>query len=201
MMRFIMPAVLVGIAITVFFMFTDPIYTDTGILRTEVASYNEALNNSKILENERDKLTAKFNTIDPDNILKLQKFLPENVDNIRLILEIEKIASPYGMVLKNVRYNATNTNVAVPVATTPETQVSGAAVVAPSNYEVFDLEFSTSGSYSDFVSFTKDIESNLRMVDISSIDFSSDASNANSKTASSEIYSYNFKIRTYYFKQ
>lgn len=78
-----------------------------------MASYNEALNNSKALEAERDKLTQKYNSFDPENLSKLQKLLPDNVDNIRLILEIEKIASPYGMVLKNVKYDATDKNTAV----------------------------------------------------------------------------------------
>ena len=58
-----------------------------------MTSYNEALNNSKALEDKRDTLTAKYNTIDPNDLIKLQKLLPDNVDNIRLILEIGQIAS------------------------------------------------------------------------------------------------------------
>ena len=96
-----MPIILIGIAASLFFMFTNPIYNDISILKTTLASYNEALDNSKALENERDKLTAKYNAINPDDLTKLQKLLPENVDNIRLILEIEQIAAPYGMTLTN----------------------------------------------------------------------------------------------------
>jgi len=99
MMRFIMPIILITISITLFFVFANPIYNEISVLRGEVASYNEALDNSKALENERDKLTAKYNAINPENLTKIAKLLPENVDNIRLILEIEQIALPYGMVL------------------------------------------------------------------------------------------------------
>ena len=106
-MRLIMPIVLIGISIAVFFLFFNPIYNNIGELRAQVASYDEALKNSKKLENERDKLTAKKNAIDVENLAKLQKLLPENIDNIRLILEIEKMASPYGMALKDVKYNQT----------------------------------------------------------------------------------------------
>jgi len=105
MARFIMPIILIGISITVFFAFFNPIYNNIGKLRAQVASYDEALKNSKKLENERDKLTAKKNAIDAENLAKLQKLLPENIDNIRLILEIEKVALPYDMVLKNVKFN------------------------------------------------------------------------------------------------
>src|ERR1035437_8913014 len=109
MMRFIMPIILVGIAISLFFMFANPLFNDIGTIKTSMTTYNEALDNSKALENARDTLTAKENAINPDNLIKIKKLLPDNVDNIRLILEIEQIALPYGMVLKNVKYNATPT--------------------------------------------------------------------------------------------
>ncbi len=174
MMRFVTPVILIGIGLAVFFVFTNPIYNDILLLRTQVASYNEALDNSKALENERDKLTAKYNSIDPDNLTKLQKLLPENIDNIRLILEIEQIASPYGMVLKDVKYNTImdkdNKGATAGVVGIPQV---GAAQSLRKDYGVWDLEFSTVSTYNNFINFTKDLENNLRIVDISSIEFSS----------------------------
>ena len=83
-------------------------------------------------------------------------------------------------------------------------QGGGAAKPVPKDYGVFDLEFSTSGSYDNFINFTKDLEKNLRIVDISSISFSSEVSSgiggAGLKTISSEIYKYDFKIKTYWLK-
>jgi hypothetical protein len=204
-MKFIVPIILLGISITVFVVFTNPIYNDIGTLGVSVASYNEALNNSKSLENQRDKLTAKYNTINPDDLTKLQKLLPENVDNIRLILEIEKIASPYNMILTDVKYNATATapTAAVAAPATASVQTGAPTAIPVQNYGVFDLEFSTAGSYNNFIAFTKDIESNLRIVDISSINFSSDTTSAISTTKTLspiESYKYDFKIRTYWLK-
>jgi Tfp pilus assembly protein PilO len=201
MMRFIMPIVIIVIAVAVFFVFANPLYNDISALKTQVASYNEALDNSKALENARDSLTAQENAINPDNLAKIQKLLPENVDNIRLILEIGQIALPYGMVLKNVKYNATDTTTtAAPVATGAVVPVSAANAVSK-DYGIFNLEFSISGSYDNFINFTKDLEKNLRIVDVSSITFSSDATaSVGSKAVSSEIYNFDFKIRTYWLK-
>lgn len=199
MMRFIMPIVLIGIATSVLFIFADPLYKDISTLKIQAASYNDALNNAKALENERDKLTSKYNSINPDNLMKLVKLLPENVDNIRLILEIEQIASPYGMVLKDVKYNTTDTDATT--AATDAIQGGGVAKPIPKDYGIFDLEFSISGSYNNFINFTKDLESNLRIVDISSIAFSSNTSaDINAQTTSPGIYKYNFKIKTYWLK-
>lgn len=196
-MRFIMPAILIGISITLFFMYTDPLYSKIKELKVEDKSYSEALRNSKALEDERDKLTKKSNSIDPADIAKLQKLLPDNIDNIRLILEIEQIASPYGMVLKDIKYNPTAKDTANPTARGIE---GGGAPrqTASTDYGVWDLEFSTMGSYNNFLNFTKDLENNLRIVDISSITFSSDTPSGPNSNSSS--YKYNFKIKTYWLK-
>ncbi len=216
-MRFITPIILIAISITVFFVFISPLYQDISKLHLQVRSYNEALDNSKALENERDKLTAKYNSINPDNLIKLEKLLPENIDNIRLILEIEQIAMPYGMVLREVKYNTDNTKdnktTASPASPSPSPSsppinsgavVGGGVVAQKSNkdYGSWDLEFSTVGSYNNFINFTKDLERNLRIVDISSITFSSGGGGVGSASSSttSDSYKYNFKVKTYWLK-
>lgn len=176
-------------------MFINPLLHDISSLKAQASSYDEALENSKALLNERDKLTKKFNSIAPEDKEKLSKLLPNNVDNIRLILEIEKIAGPYGMVLRDVQYNTAEeeskpgNNLVSPDLRT---------ALAPQDYGSWDLEFSTQGTYANFLNFVKSLENNLRIVDISSIEFSSPASS--SGQAASNIYRYSFKIKTYWLK-
>src|SRR3989338_990208 len=196
MSRFILPIILIGISIAIFFTFLDPLYSEITERRTEQGSYDEALNNSKALENERDKLTQKYNSISSDNLDKLNKLLPENVDNIRLILEIEKMALPYGMILKDVRYNVVDTSITSP----PSGAIQGGYAGTPlRDYGGWDLEFSVAGSYDNFINFTKDLESNLRIVDIMSVEFSSDVS-MDPLIFPRESYQYKFKIKTYLLK-
>ena len=199
MSRFIVPIILIGLSIAGFFMFTNPLYSDpaTGIqaLQTQAISYNDALTNPKALAAERDKLTQKYNSIDPANLSKLQTLLPDSVDNIRLILEIEKIASPYGMALTDVKYNATTDSSTV-AGTTPKPATLSST---SKGYGSWDLQFSTGGSYSDFQNFLKDMESNLRIIDISSIQFSSDSGIGLNPSLSSS-YKYSFSIKTYWLK-
>lgn len=196
MARFIFPIIFLGISISIFFVFTSPFYQDISKSRKEISSYDEALNNSIALRKERDKLTAKYNSINKEDLLKIKKLLPDNIDNIRLILEIEKIASPYGMVLKDVKYNSKKKT------TDEEDQIVDGAqmdILANEDYGVWDLEFSTNGTYSNFLNFTRDLEMNLRIVDIASIQFSSNVS-GDPSSSSSESYKYDFKIKTYYLK-
>lgn len=192
MSRLIVPIILIGIAIAGFFTFTNPIYQSISTLKETTASYNEALTNSKTLETEKEKLSNKYNSIAISDLDKIQKFLPDNVDNIRLILEIEKIATPFGMVLKDVKYDTASTQTTVsPVGATTK--------IVNKNYGTWNLEFSTSGTYDNFVNFTKNLEKNLRIVDIVSIDFSSNTP-MGSNPSLSEIYKYNFKVKTYWLK-
>jgi len=196
MFRFAMPVILIGVAVGGFFMFTNPLYKDISTIKAQVVSYNEALDNSKSLEAERDKLTQKYNSFDPLNLSKLEKLLPDNVDNIRLILEIEKIASPYGMILKDVKYDTKSTTNVAPT----QGAVKGSAndQTNKKDYGTWDLEFSTQGTYNNFINFVKDLESNLRIVDISAIQFSSPTT-VGSNTPSN-VYKYVFKIKTYWLK-
>jgi hypothetical protein len=208
MTRFITPIILIAIAASVFFIFTNPLYSGSdGIsaLNAQIASYNEALNNSKSFDSERDKLTEKYNNFNPDDLARLKKLLPDNVDNIRLILEIEQIAAPYGMTLADVKYDATPIPATAATTATPEIVQAGGSLASPTpkDYGIFNLTFSTSGSYDNFINLTKDLESNLRVVDISSITFTSDTGTAVSsvkKINPAETYKYDFKIKTYWLK-
>ncbi|MEX2052557.1 MAG: hypothetical protein WD991_02605 [Candidatus Paceibacterota bacterium] len=203
MLRFIMPFLIIGAAIAGFFMFTSPIYDDIKALKAESASYDEALNNAKALDAERDKLTSKYNTISAENLNKLAKFLPENVDNIRLILEIEKLAAPFGMVLKDVEYDTAPAADATATTSTTPGLVSGrTAPSARKDYGTLELQFSTSGTYPNFLNFLRALENNLRAVDIASISFSSETSGNKNEVEGSTvpIYEYDFKIKTYWLK-
>jgi len=193
MFRFLIPTVLIGLSIALFFTYTSPLYGDVVLLREEMTAYDQALNNSKALENERDKLTQKYNAIGGENLNKLQKLLPESVDNIRLVLELEKLALPYSMVLKDVKYDATGKE---PVSSPGVIQGEVLNQNLRKDYGVWSLEFSTEGGYSNFINFMKDIENNLRIVDITSISFSSSAFSSNL----SDIYKYNLKVKTYWLK-
>lgn len=198
MFRFLSPIILVGISVAGFFLFTNPYYKEVVALKDQVDSYNEALNNSKSLEAERDKLTQQYNSIDRNNLVKLERMLPDSVDNIRLILEIEKLAIPYGMILKDVKYDTKtqeeDTTLALKNAKTATAEENN------KEYGTWELEFSTQGSYFDFLNFVKDLEKNLRIVDISSVEFSSKTGTGLAATQPSNNYKYTFTIKTYWLK-
>lgn len=187
---------LIVIAGTGFFMLVSPKYEDIKLLQQEVNAYENALANSKVLDAERDKLVTKYNNINDSDLQRLEKMLPDNIDNIRVILEIERLVRAYGMSLTNIRYEDKQ----------EEAQEGGVIEAGQKNaslnedYGVWNLEFTTEGSYSNFIALTKDIERNLRLVDIASVDFNASNTAAASKSGT-DNYQYTFKIKTYWLKK
>jgi len=197
MTRLLLPIILIAISVTGFFTFTSPLYKNISNLKSQLVSFDEALSNSKALESERDKLTQKYNTISTENLTKLSKLLPESVDNIRLILEIESIAAPYGMVLKDIKYQADDGSNTSETESFAQSRNSGSVSQSRTDYGTWNLEFSTTGTYNNFINFLRDVESNLRIVDVTSINFTSDVGRGGEE---SDLYKYTFAIKTYWLK-
>ncbi len=192
-MRFIFPSILILIAIATFVVFINPTYQSIKVLQADSSQYNTALTNSQKLQSERDALAAKYQTLSPDSLDRLSKLLPDNVDNIRLILNIQQIAQTYGMSISNIKFDATADDDAASGSATAAASQTDVAN-SQKDYGIFNLEFATTGSYDNFLKFTKDLESSLRITDIQSVAFSSDDTD---KTGG---YTYTVKLQTYWLK-
>ena len=156
-MRLILPVILLVAAIGLFVVFTDPEYQKIQALQTENASYTDALSKSQQLKSTRDQLLSKYDTFSSDDLQKLSDVLPDNVDNIRLIIDINNIAARHGLTLSNV---------AVGNVTAGDTQSSLAVGQSTGAVGSVDVSFSVAASYSDFLSFLNDLEHSMRIVDV-----------------------------------
>ncbi len=226
-MRFLLPLALIGVGIGGFFLITSPIYDDITLLQAEAEVYNQALENSANLQKERDRLTTKYNSFAAADINKLEKMLPNTVDNIQLILEIQEEASKRGIIVKNVEFEpeqfldqgaqdaATSPNATTTPANNTASGQASAAGNTPAtstrnrtgrtageddnkDYEAFELEFSVEGSYPDFVAFMELMERSLRLIDINTISFTPGTSEKDKKYT--DDYRYLFRINTYRLK-
>lgn len=194
MFRYIIPTILILVAIGGFFLLAKPLFGDISLKKSEIKSYDEALNNSKALESLRDSLTQEYNSFSQSDLSRLEKLLPDSVDNIRLILEIEKIAAPYGMVLRDVDYD-------VYAGQEKNGTPAQSRVSSVKDYGAWNLQFSTQATYNNFINFLKDLEKNLRVVDLVSVEFSSNAGRGATPNSSlPEVYRFNFKLKTYWLK-
>ena len=200
-MRLISSVSFIIISIVLFIFVINPFYTDIKQLRTDVDTYNTALNNSTELQKTRDSLIDVYRGVKQEDKDRLANLLPSTIGNIELILEIEKLANLHGMPIKDIKFdtkkldpNATNGNVVV-AEKNPKDNLP---------YGIFPMEFVVDGRYDAFVPFLKDLEHNLRLVDVKSISFTvpnqtTTGSNLGN-VVDPNIYSYTVDIETYWLK-
>lgn len=189
-----------AISVSLFFIFIDPFYKDIKELKNDVSVYNKALTNSADLKKTRDILIDDYKKIKKEDKDKLSHLLPSSIDNIELILEIEKIANLYGMPIKDIKFDSKS--IEDGSSSKIVNVFAGGVPSANLSYGIFPMEFSVEGKYETFISFLKELEKNLRIVDVKSISFnSSSASSLDPKNPdSSSIYSYSLKVQTYWLK-
>ncbi len=179
-------------SIGLFVVFTNPAYQEMNALRSVQAAYDQALNNSQQLLRVRGELSNKYNNFSGTDRDRLMKMMPDTVDNIRLIIDMQNIALSHGMALKDIKYDArAQSNTAS--ATNNATATPGQLAANQKDYGVFQLEFSVTGSYQNFLAFIGDIEQSLRLVDIESVTFQA-------PEAGSSAMKYVIRIRTYWLK-
>ena len=175
-MNLITTLVLLGLSIGSFFMYTNPTYKKIEALRAEAAQYSAALDKAKIAEAKKEELISKYNTFSTDDLENLSKLLPDTVDNIRLLLDINQVASTYGTSITNIQVDSNQQN---------------ASANDPQPYGSLLVKFSITMSYEDFQKFLRDIERNLRITDINTLSFVS---------TDTGLYTYDVSIKTYWLK-
>ena len=101
-MKLIIAIVGVVLSGAMFFWYTKPAYDNSLALRAGIAQNNAALDKAAELQKLRQTLLSRFNTFDPADLDRLQKLLPDHVDNVRLILDLDNLAEDAGLALQNV---------------------------------------------------------------------------------------------------
>jgi Tfp pilus assembly protein PilO len=182
MTRIILPIILLAGALGLFIMYTNPTFQSIKQLSAKQASYNDALDKAQQLLAIRNNLLSTRASFSEADVTKLAHMLPNNVDNIRFIIDINTIASRHRAALAQVQLGDTlNTSKGEGSALS-----SGSANTAVGSVEI---GFSVTASYDDFLAFEQDLEHSLRIIDVSKIAFTSGAQDSNT---------YSFTIKTYW---
>ena len=112
MNKIIFQVILIVVSAGLFFTVIDPLYRSEdpakpGIksIQKEIEQYDIAINNSDEFVREKNKLLEARNNLDQEDRARLERLLPDSIDNIRLVIGINDIARPYGLVLKGLRFS------------------------------------------------------------------------------------------------
>lgn len=187
-MKNIIAIILIVLSVGLFFLYIKPQYASINNLRAEKATYDSTLAKSKELKTLRDSLTQKYNSISEEDKDKLQNMIPTNFDGVKLALDLNTMASRYGMTIRDVKIDA-----ARETDNQARNDVIAQSQDTPGTFKTASISFSTTGQYQTFIKFLKDMENDEELLDIKKL--SIDASTQ--KDGSSNL-EFKVTVNTYY---
>jgi len=177
-----MPIIFILAAIALFFFYTNPQFQKLKLNIVDQNKLVEANDKAKKLRAAREVLTDDRKKIAQEDIDKIVKMLPDGVENVGLIIDIDNIASKYGMRIRNTK-----------ISEGSGAKSASVAVAGPDSkkHGTIALSFSISSTYENFLMFLKDLEASQRLVDVTALTFSSNKEGR---------YEFNVTLQTYWLK-
>ncbi len=184
MARTVFSIILIIASILGFVLFVSPQYQDIMALRIEETQLRDVLTNSRTLQEKRDQLLNRYNSFTAADIARLEKMVPNNADNVKLILELQTLASRYGLELQT----------AALADSQEDTLNQRTQLQTNRDYGTIQLNLVIRGPYEGFVSFLEDVENSLRIIDVDALSFRAEGT-------STSVYQFNLALKTYWLKQ
>jgi hypothetical protein len=183
-MKIITQIFFIAAAIFACVWYINPTYAG---IQEKQASYQKLSDaNAKAMELriKRDQLTSDRNKISPVQSENLSKFLPDGVENVKLIIDIQNIAR------KVLAQDIKGAKV-IGSANKTGTAGNGGVTSDGKKYGTIALNFGVTTTYDQFIVFLQSLESNLRLVDVSEISFTAN---------DTDKYDFNVTLQTYWLK-
>lgn len=201
MNRNVTAVILIVLAIGVYLTFTSPSWDEAKAIGTVNGSYLTAIDNADKLIRVRDQVLASYNALSANDQDRLNKILPTSQDNIRLIIDLNSVALRKGITLHGIKVSAPadkNDSPAVVVQAAPAAApgMPGAAAFAnplpAASVDAVTISFSTTAAYQTFIQFMRDLEANLRVMDMTHLAI---------KASDTGLYDYTVELKTYWLRQ
>ncbi len=175
------PFILIILSLGLFYTFISPQYSQVQDLRLSAAEYRNVIDNVSQIAETRDRLLIDYAAIEPLEIERLGKALPDTVDTVRLALDLDTLAARYGVAIKDVSVN------------TKPNQNSAFVIVSenPLPYEKAIVTFSFISTYDNFINILNDLEKSLRIMDIKTLSFD---------VLDQGLYEHKITVETYWLK-
>lgn len=181
MFKIALPLIFILGSILGFVFFVNPQYKIAKENDAKLEKVNDALKKAAELRQYRDKLMIERGKISNVDLDRITKMVPDGVENIGLIIEMNNIARNKGMELLNPTIGASvgvNANQAGNQGSQglqsqdPALQTGLDTGPDGGTYGSLSMTFSVNTTYEKFIDFLQELERSLRLVDVTDIKFS-----------------------------
>lgn len=187
--------ILIVLAVGVYITFTRAKLAEVQSVRAVNNEYVSAIASADELVKVRDSVLKAYNNISADDRQRLDKMIPNTVDNIRLIIDLNSVALRHGFSLRNIKAMASNNT---SKAASPEIQNMAGVTGGPSGFiptptlDTVTVSFSVTAPYQQFIDLMRDLEMDLRIMDLTHLTVSA---------GSSGNYDFSVEFKTYWLRQ
>lgn len=179
----ILPVVALLLALGTFFFYIGPTWSGSiAETKAAIASDNQTLDAAAEYTKKQNTLATERAAINPENLDRLSVFLPDSVDNVRLIVDLNALAARSGLALANIDVNKDDSSTVAPGAL-PAVQVDPIGSVS--------LSLSATGTFNALQAFLEGIENSARLLDVQDIVV---------KSSETGVYNYEMKTRLYWIR-
>jgi Tfp pilus assembly protein PilO len=161
--------------------------------RAELSTYNSALKKAEELREARDKLLETYNNLDASKVERVKRMVPEGIDNVKLAIEIDSLASRMGLGLKGIDIKDPSGGSSV----LKRAPVSITNTDPQSPYGTATITFTVVGSYAKFNEFLANLETSLRLIDVKGISFTAPRSTI---AKDKDLFEFQVTVDTYWLR-
>lgn len=173
--------ILLLLSVGLFYTFTNVQYREAKVLHNVASDYQNVLRNATAIAALRDQLLISYEAFPKAELDRINKVLPDNLDTVRLALDLDTVASRQGVAIKSIRVSVGSSK-------------TDGVVVLPEYASLYDkatISFSFVSTYESFMRLLADLERNLRIMDVKSVSF---------QASESDLYDYQVSMETYWLK-
>lgn len=196
------PVIFIVATLGLFFGYIQPTLNGSvAELNAEIQDLDTALLAAKQFKQKEVELTRARSQIAPEQLARLESFLPDSVDNVQLIVDLNSLAARSGVSLSDFDIQGGTSD-------TSSTQAAGAAPVDPAAtaaasassvlganlaepVDTLELSVAATGSYAAFRTFLAGVEQSLRPLDIMELSVEDSATG---------VYTYDMTFRLYWLR-
>lgn len=184
--------ILIVLAFGAYFTFTSAKIDEVKAINESNKQYEEAIAKADQLIKVRDKLRDDYNAISDMDKDRLNKMVPNIADNIRLAIDLNNLAFKYGYTLRNVNISNPQSTDDIIKAKSAEGNPTSNKPMTAGQIMPITISFSVTSPFAKFRTFMTEIESNLRIMDLTSLTMT---------VNDSGIYDFSVTYKTYWLKQ
>lgn len=184
MLKTLTPILSIILAAAIFFFFARPLFAEIESVQSETNEYREAVEKATEFNNFLQSLITKQNSFSTTKLNRLETLVPEEIDEVRALVDLEALAQRNNMFFGNVEVAKTEEK----DTREDDESTKGSASVSRSDFKTIDVTFGTIGTYEQFREFLKELETSLVRMEVMGIDFS---------TTEGDLNLYKLKIRLY----